>query len=87
MFTSFHFVLRPKVQLKKETLVKFLDKIYTIKNDIRKYDLPLICTQMNLTVSKKKEDLPTVVGFPNDISFVMAHSMTPLPKKLTKGKR
>ena len=49
--------------------------------------MPLICEEHALTVHAGRSEVVKKIPFPKEVSFVIAHSMTPLPKKLTKGKR
>jgi hypothetical protein len=83
-YAAVHSVVAPKRPLTHSMVAKTLKNAGQIDGDI----IP----RLQLTSSKfgacTIHDTPIKhLAFPKDLAMVFAHSLTPLPKKLTQGKR
>lgn len=82
IYAALHALIRPDADLKVSMCVTFLSKIQKLKSDINVNDLSLRSIYGNFMAKPKTE-----IKFPNELDIILAHSMTPLPKKMIQGKR
>ena len=73
-------------------VIPFLKKVKNFLHEVQVIDLALCGSYGDIVVNRQPRKTlytPTnsKIKFPEDMEMIIAHSMTPLPKKMIKGKR
>lgn len=82
IYAPLHSILRPGVPLKKDMCISYLRKVSSLRSDISVSDLSLEAKYGQLCHHSTK-----YIKFPEQLSIIVANSMTPIPKMMIQGKR
>lgn len=64
---------------------KYLNKINSLTHLVKPIDYPFTSLYGSIHVNEPEKEFDIEV--PKDLEFIIANSMTPMPKKMIKGKR
>ena len=89
LFTAFYVAVTNTLNKGKSIEVK---QIYNTLKELKHIDQEIVVneqiTNYKVGVFSKHNTIKQVdIAFPKGLNIVIAHSLTPLPKKLTQGKR